>query len=265
MSAGRGVCLITGGSSGIGAATAELAAQAGYSVAIASLPEHRLDAQTLVTRLRTGDGHAAQFSVDVGDPQQVEQLFNHVETELGTISAVVNAAGVPLKSRVDELDTADVDRVFAVNVVGMIVSCREAVRRMTTARGGSGGSIVNVSSMAVTIAGRPGSSVYAASKAAVDVFSAALAKEVAREGVRVNVVRPGLVRSAMTRFVSEDPALEARVAESIAIGRLGEPIEVARAIVWLLSPDAGFVTGAHLDAAGGGYLVASNTPQQPRT
>jgi NAD(P)-dependent dehydrogenase (short-subunit alcohol dehydrogenase family) len=161
---------------------------------------------------------------------------------------------------VDELraaggTAATLEELFRVNVVGLILCCREAARRMSTARGGAGGSIVNVSSMAATIGGRTGKSHYAASKAAVDAFTVGFAKEVAAEGIRVNAVRPGVVATDMTAAGLRDPETRAEIEATIPMGRVGTPAEIANAILWLLSGEASFISGARLDASGGGFVI----------
>jgi NAD(P)-dependent dehydrogenase (short-subunit alcohol dehydrogenase family) len=159
---------------------------------------------------------------------------------------------------VSDLNFVAISRLIAVNVTGLMICCREAARLMSTASGGHGGSIVNVSSMAATIGGRPGHSVYAASKGAVDVFTKGFAKEVAREGIRVNTVRPGAVASAMTAALDANPNLKKSVEDSIPMGRIGEPREIADIALWLMSPASSLVTGAHIDAGGGGFNVAGS-------
>jgi NAD(P)-dependent dehydrogenase (short-subunit alcohol dehydrogenase family) len=168
----------------------------------------------------------------------------------------VNSAGINgRRGRVDEYDAAVLANVFAVNVIGLMLCCREAARRMSTKHGGKGGAIVNVSSMAATLGGRPGSSAYAASKGAVDAFSKGFAREAAAEGIRVNSVRPGMVLSEMTEGRLKDAAFRASIEASIPMRRVGEAHEIAEAVLWLLSDEASFITGAMLDASGGGYII----------
>ena len=159
---------------------------------------------------------------------------------------------------VRDLNFEAISRLIAINVTGLMICCREAARLMSTRSGGPGGSIVNVSSMAATIGGRPGHSVYAASKGAVDVFSKGFAKEVAREGIRVNTVRPGAVASTMTAGLEADPELKKAVEDSIPMGRIGQPGEIADIALWLMSPASSLITGAHIDAGGGGFNVAGS-------
>ncbi len=249
-----GACIVTGGSRGIGRSTARLAAAAGLAVAV----NYRNDAKAaaeVVAGIEKAGGRAVAIQADVASPADIVRLFEEAERALGPVTALVNSAGVSHNARVADLEAEGLQRLMAVNVVGLMLCCREAVRRMSTAMGGKGGAIVNVSSMAATIGGRPGASAYAASKAAVDVFSTGLAKEVAAEGVRVNVVRPGVTLTDMTGSLRENPELRQAVAASIAMQRVAEPEEVAEAIVWLLSDKASFVAGSHLNVGGGGFLV----------
>ncbi len=248
-------CLITGGSSGIGRATALLAARGGYRVAIASLPAHADDSARVVQAIRDGGGQAVALHGDVALRADIERLFGEAESAIGPLTAVVNGAGVYRESRVDAYEFDALAHMIAVNLTGVVYCCREAARRMSTRHGGAGGAIVNVSSMAATIGGRPGASAYAASKAAVDVFTTGFAREVAAEGIRVNTVRPGVTATAMTAHLERDPALRRKVEDSIPSGRIGQPEEVAEVILWLLSGKASLVTGAHVNAGGGGFQV----------
>jgi NAD(P)-dependent dehydrogenase (short-subunit alcohol dehydrogenase family) len=167
----------------------------------------------------------------------------------------VNSAGISRQMRVDEYDGKMLAQLFATNVTGLMLCCREAARRMSTKHGGKGGAIVNVSSMAATLGGRQGSSAYAATKGAVDSFTKGFAREVAAEGIRVNSIRPGMVLSEMTEGRLKDPDFRSRIEASIPMHRVGETPEIADAILWLLSDEASFITGAMLDAAGGGYMI----------
>ena len=248
-------CLITGGSSGIGRATALLAARGGYRVAIASLPAHADDSARVVQAILDGGGQAVALHGDVALRADIERLFGEAEAAIGPLTAVVNGAGVYCESRVDAYEFDALAHMIAVNLTGVVYCCREAARRMSTRHGGAGGAIVNVSSMAATIGGRPGASAYAASKAAVDVFTTGFAREVAAEGIRVNTVRPGVTATAMTAHLERDPALRRKVEDSIPSGRIGQPEEVAEVILWLLSGKASLVTGAHVNAGGGGFQV----------
>jgi NAD(P)-dependent dehydrogenase (short-subunit alcohol dehydrogenase family) len=259
------VLLVTGGASGIGAATARLAAEKGYSVAI-NYRSRVEEANRLVEKLRRSGVHAIAVQADITEPDDVERLFRTVDEELGPVTALVNSAGIGTPpTRVEDADPEQLRRLFSTNVFGLILSTREAVRRMSTARGGSGGVIVNLSSMAATIGGRPGASLYAASKGAVDVFTVGLAKEVAPEGIRAVSVRPGFTHTEMTAAAAEDPRLLAEISATIPYGRIGLVEEVAKPIVWLLSEDASFISGAVLDISGGGFVMGgARLPRRTR-
>ena len=252
-----GVLLITGGGRGLGAAGARLAAAGGALVAV-NYRTRRDAAEALVAEIAAAGGEAAAFAADVAEEAEVVALFNAVEDRLGALTALVNSAGLsPGASRVADFEAAPLQRLMAVNVVGTMLCCREAVRLMSTARGGGGGAIVNVSSMAAVTGGRGGGSHYAASKAAVDAFTIGLAKEVAGEGIRVNSVRPSMVRTDMTEARLADPASHASMAAAVAMNRIASAEEIAGPIVWLLSEAASFVSGACLDASGGGFVAAT--------
>ena len=185
----------------------------------------------------------------------IVRLFHETERVFGPITHLVNSAGIGRQMRVDEYDAQAIANLFTVNVTGLMLCCREAAKRMSTKHGGKGGAIVNVSSMAATLGGRPGSSAYAATKGAVDSFTKAFAREVAAEGIRVNSIRPGMVLSEMTEKRLQDQAFRSRIEASIPMHRVGQTHEIADAILWLLSDEASFITGAMLDAAGGGYIL----------
>ncbi len=252
-----GVLLITGGGRGIGAAAARLAAAEGTPVAV-HYRTRQDAAEALVAEIAAAGGEAAAFAADVAEEAEVVALFEAVEARLGRLTALVNSAGLsPDASRVADFEAAPLRRLMAVNVVGTMLCCREAVRRMSTECGGAGGAIVNLSSMAAVTGGRPGGSHYAASKAAVDAFTIGLAKEVAGEGIRVNSLRPAMVRTDMTEARLAEPASHARMAAAVAMNRIASAEEIARPIVWLLSEAASFVSGACLDAAGGGFVIGA--------
>lgn len=251
-----GTCLITGGARGIGRATARAAARAGWDVAV-NYRERADAADALVAELRALGRKAVAIRADVAVEADVVALFAAAERSLGPVRGLVNSAGIAVQNRVDALREADVRRMLEVNVIGLMLCCREAAKRMSSAHGGKGGSIVNVSSMAATIGGRAGSSAYAATKGAVDVFTMGFAKEVAAEGIRVNVVRPGVTDTDMIGAMRSGPK-RVEVEATIPMKRYGTPEEVAEAIVWLLSDKASFVTGTHLNAGGGGFLVGSS-------
>ena len=244
------IVLITGGSRGIGAATARLAAQRGYAVCINYL-DNRSAAEARVQEITGSGGSAIAIQADVSVEQDVVRLFKTVDQALGPIGALVNNVGiVDRQTRVENMDAARLDRVFAVNVTASFLCAREAVRRMSTKYGGNGGAIVNVSSVAAKL-GSPDEYVdYAAAKAAIDTFTIGLAKEVATEGIRVNAVRPGVVYTDIHASGGEPSRVE-RVKEYVPMKRGGQPDEIARAILWLLSDEASYSTGAIVDVSGG--------------
>ena len=245
-----GICLITGGGRGIGAATARLVARDGLAVAI-GYRERADAAEALAREIEQAGGRAVPVKGDVASEAAIVAMFDAAEKALGPVTHLVNSAGISVNARVQDFDAGAIAHLMQVNVTGLMLCCREAVRRMPA----SGGAIVNVSSMAATIGGRAGASAYAASKAAVDAFTTGLAKEVAKRGIRVSVVRPGMTRTDMTADRLNDPAIEAQLAATIAMHRVGEAHEIAEAIRWLLSPAASFVSGAHVNASGGGFII----------
>ena len=244
------VLLVTGASRGIGEATALLAAQQGWAVAV-NYTAHSLAADEVVRRIRAGGGTAMAVQADVANEAQVLAMFERVDAKLGPLSGLVNNAGVvDVSARVDEMDMARWRRMFDINVLGSMLCAREAVRRMSTRHGGAGGAIVNVSSAASRL-GSPGQYVdYAAAKGAVDAFTIGLAKEVGAEGIRVNAVRPGLIDAD----IHASGGLPNRVQDLkhlVPMQRGGTADEVAQAIVWLLSPAASYTTMSLLDVSGG--------------
>ena len=246
----QAIALITGGSRGIGAATALAAAQAGYTVAV-NYASNSLAADEVVRRIRAQGGNAIAVQADVADEAQVMAMFDKVDAKLGRISALVNSAGVVDQAcRVADMSLARLRRMLDTNVLGSMLCAREAVRRMSTRYGGEGGSIVNLSSVAATL-GSPGQYVdYAASKGAIDSFTLGLAREVAAEGVRVNAVRPGIIDTEIHASGGQPDRAE-RLGPAVPMQRAGRADEVAASIVWLLSPQASYTTGALLDVAGG--------------
>jgi len=244
------VLLITGGGRGIGAATALLAASRGYAVAV-NYATNSLAADEVVRTIRDNGGNAMAVQADVGDEAQVLAMFRKVDARFGRLTALVNNAGVvDMTARVDEMSFARLERMFRINVIGSFICAREAVRRMSTRYGGSGGAIVNISSGAARL-GSPGQYVdYAASKGAIDTFTIGLAKEVAEEGIRVNAVRPGLIDTEIHASGGlPDRAFE--LAPTVPMKRTGSAEEIAGAILWLLSPEASYTTTALLDVTGG--------------
>jgi NAD(P)-dependent dehydrogenase (short-subunit alcohol dehydrogenase family) len=244
------VLLVTGGSRGIGAATALLAAHSGWAVAV-NYTANSLAADEVVRQIRASGGQAMSVQADVADEAQVLRMFEHIDAKFGRLTGLVNNAGVvDVTARVDEMSVARWKRMFDINVIGSMICAREAVRRMSTRHGGEGGSIVNISSAASRL-GSPGQYVdYAAAKGAIDAFTIGLAKEVAAEGVRVNAVRPGLIETE----IHASGGLPNRVKELqhlVPVGRGGTAEEVAQGIVWLLSDAASYTTMSFLDISGG--------------
>ena len=247
---GPGVVLITGASRGIGAATARLAATRGYHICV-NYRSDRAAADRVVATIRDEGGTAIAAAADVANEDDVMRLFATVDNDLGTLAALVNNAGMlERQMRVETMDVARITRVLATNVTGTLLCAREAIKRMSTARGGRGGAIVNVSSMAARLGG-PGEYVdYAASKGAVDALTIGLAQEVAQEGIRVNAVRPGVIYTDIHASGGEAGRVD-RVKAFVPMRRGGHPEEVARAILWLLSDEASYSTGTFIDVSGG--------------
>jgi NAD(P)-dependent dehydrogenase (short-subunit alcohol dehydrogenase family) len=244
------VLLVTGGSRGIGAATALLAGQRGYAVAV-NYTADAASAAAVVERIQADGGQALAVQADVSDEAQVLAMFARVDHELGPLTALVNNAGVvDSTQRVDEQSLARWQRMFAINVFGTLLCAREAVKRMSTTHGGAGGAIVNVSSVAAHIGGAGQYVDYAAAKGAVDVFTLGLAREVATEGIRVNAVRPGVIDTEIHASGGQ-PGRAERLAPTIPMQRPGTAQEIAQAILWLLSDGSSYATGAVLDVAGG--------------
>ena len=242
--------LITGGSRGIGAATALLAAQRGYAVAV-NYTANSLAADDVVRQIRASGGHAITVQADVAVEAQVMAMFEKIDAKLGRLTALVNNAGVvDVAARVDEMSVARLKRMFDINVLGSFLCAREAVLRMSTRHGGGGGTIVNVSSVAARLGGAGQYVDYAASKGAIDAFTVGLAKELAAEGIRVNAVRPGIIKTDIHASGGQ-PDRAQQMAPLVPMQRTGSALEVAQAIVWLLSEQSSYTTGSLLDVAGG--------------
>jgi NAD(P)-dependent dehydrogenase (short-subunit alcohol dehydrogenase family) len=242
--------LITGAGRGIGAASALLAARRGWQVCV-NYRSDREAAGAVVRAIEEAGGKAFALQADVAREEEVLRLFAAIDERCGRLDGLVNNAGILARQmRVEQMDAARIGRILATNVTGSFLCAREAVLRMSTRRGGSGGAIVNVSSRAAVL-GASGEYVdYAASKAALDALTTGLAKEVADEGIRVNGVRPGLIDTGMHASGGE-PGRIARLKGSVPMGRGGEADEVARAILWLLSDEASYTTGSFIDVSGG--------------
>ena len=242
--------IVTGASRGIGAATALLAAERGYAVCV-NYVRNRLRADEVVQSIRRAGGRAVAVAADVAREHEILRMFETVDREFGPPDVLVNNAGVlEVQARVENADAARLARLFATNVIGSFLCAREAIRRMSTARGGRGGAIVNVSSVAARL-GAGGEYVdYAATKGAIDTFTVGLAREVADEGIRVNGVRPGFIHTDIHADGGE-PGRVDRSKGTLPMKRGGEAIEVARAILWLASDECSYTTGSILEVAGG--------------
>jgi NAD(P)-dependent dehydrogenase (short-subunit alcohol dehydrogenase family) len=242
--------LVTGGSRGIGAATALRCAQQGWTVAV-NYARDAAAAQALVERIAAAGGQALALQADVAVEAQVLAMFTRIDAELPPLGALVNNAGVvDVARRVEQMDVARLERIFAVNVIGSIVCAREAVRRMSTRHGGPGGAIVNLSSAAARL-GAAGQYVdYAAAKGAIDTFTLGLAREVATEGIRVNAVRPGIIDTEIHASGGQ-PDRAREMSPLVPMQRPGSADEVAQAIMWLLSDAASYTSGSVLDVTGG--------------
>ncbi|WP_444891584.1 SDR family oxidoreductase [Microbulbifer sp. DLAB2-AA] len=244
------VALITGGSRGIGAATAKLLAQRGYQIAI-SYRERRKQAEDLVNELQSLGVTAIAARADITSEDEIVRLFEKVDQNLGPINSLVNnAAIIKPQMRVELMDSQRINEILRTNITGTLLCCREAIKRMSTKSGGSGGTIVNISS-AASRSGSPNEYIdYAASKGAVDTLTIGLSQEVAGEGIRVNGVRPGFIYTEMHADGGEPDRIE-RVKSAIPLKRGGQAEEVAKAVAWLLGDESTFTTGSFIDVAGG--------------
>ena len=244
------VMLITGGSRGIGAATARLAAKSGYDVAV-NYAGNKAAAERVVADIREMGRKAVAIQADVGMPDEIGRLFKTVDAEFGRLDAFLNNAGILDKaSKFVDIPVERLQRILAVNTVGAFVAAQEAVRRMSTRLGGRGGVIVNMSSMAAKLGGPNEATDYAASKGAIDTLTVGLAKEVATEGIRVNAVRPGLIDTDIQRDTGIPDRIE-RYKPMVPMQRGGTAEEVADAVLWLCSDQSSYCTGILLDVSGG--------------
>ena len=244
------ILIVTGGSRGIGAATARLAGTRGYAVCV-NYHQNQAAADTVVRDIERAGGRAIAVAADVAREADVVRLFQTVDEQLGRVTALANNAGiVERQMRVEAIDAERLQRILATNVIGPFLCAREAIRRMSTRHGGAGGAIVNVSSIASRL-GAPDEYVdYAASKGAIDTLTIGLAREVVSEGIRVNAVRPGIVDTDIHASGGEPDRVQ-RVTPSIPMKRAGQPEEIAHAILWLLSDEASYATGTIVDITGG--------------
>jgi NAD(P)-dependent dehydrogenase (short-subunit alcohol dehydrogenase family) len=244
------VLVVTGGGRGIGAASARLAAQRGYAVCVNYLRDESA-AQNLKNEIERSGGKAIAVAADVSSEADVVRLFETTDRALGRVTALVNNAGIVDRgARVEQMTAERLTRMFAINVNGSFLCAREAIKRMSTRHGGPGGVIVNLSSIAAKLGGSGEYVDYAASKGAIDTFTVGLAREVGPEGIRVNGVRPGIIRTEI-HMASGDPGRVDRIGPMAPLGRAGDAEEVARAILWLLSDEASYTSGAIVDVSGG--------------
>jgi NAD(P)-dependent dehydrogenase (short-subunit alcohol dehydrogenase family) len=244
------VLLVTGGSRGIGAAIARAAGRAGYRVGV-NYHQSEAAARGVVADIERAGGAAVALRADVGKEADVVALFRQLDEAFGTLDVLVNNAGVLASFRVDELSEVSLESLFRANVFSAFYCAREAVRRMSTAHGGRGGAIVNLSSVASRLGGLAGGAAYAASKGAIDTLTLALAKEVGREGIRVNALRPGLIATDIHQIHGGLEQMERMAAAAVPLGRSGSAEEVAEVALWLASDAASYVHGAVVDVAGG--------------
>ncbi len=244
------VMLVTGASRGIGAEIALLAGRSGYRVGVNYLRSEAA-ANAVVAQIRAAGGEAIPLQADVGHLDQVERMFAQLDEAFGPLDVLVNNAGVLANFRVDAVDDTNVADLFRANVFSIYFCSREAVRRMSTAHGGKGGVIVNMSSVAARLGGLGGGSAYAASKGAIDSFNLALAREVGAEGIRVNAIRPGLISTGIHDVHGGVAKMEQMAKSAVPLGRAGSAAEVAQVTLWLASDAASYVHGTVVDVAGG--------------
>ena len=245
-----GVLIVTGGGRGIGAAIAREASRHGYKVCV-NYSQSREKAETIAGEIREAGGQAIAYQADVAEEAQVVAMFEEVDRALGPVTAMVNNAGIDYTTHTGDVGVDGISRVFAVNVTGAFLCARESIRRMSTARGGLGGVIVNISSVSPKTGGMPGDVVYTASKGAMDAFTIALAKEVGGEGIRVCAVRPGITETEIFDTNVGLDAVKEMARKTVPLGRIGQPEEIATMTLWLCSEEASYVTGTLFDVSGG--------------
>jgi NAD(P)-dependent dehydrogenase (short-subunit alcohol dehydrogenase family) len=246
-----GFIIVTGGSRGIGAAICRRLAADGYAVAV-NYAANANAAEATVAEIKKSGGRAQAFQADVANPAQIPRLFEQATQALGPLAGLVNNAGVTGRfATTDQREAEELTQLFQINVIGTVLACKEAVLRLSTKQGGSGGSIVNISSIAARLGGLPGLASYAASKGAVDSFTKGLANEVGPEGIRVNAVAPGFTATDMNRDALAKPTFRERMEGMTPLRRIGAPEEIAEAAAWLISPAAAFVTGSVVTVSGG--------------
>ena len=242
--------LITGGSRGIGAATARLAASRGYDVAV-NYSGSAAAAETVAADIRAAGRRAVAIRADVADPGQIRAMFAELDRQFGRLDAFFNNAGI-LFAGTPFMDIGEeqLDRIIAINFKGAYIAAQEAARRLARSRGGNGGAIVNMSSMLAKLGGGMENNDYGATKAAIEAMTIGMAKELAGDGVRVNAVRPGLIDTEIHARAG-DPERVGRLLGSVPLGRAGTAEDVAEAVLWLLSDQAAYTTGTIVDVAGG--------------
>ena len=246
-----GLIIVTGGSRGIGAAICSRLAADGYAVAVNYAADVKA-AEATVAEIKKAGGRAQAFQADVADAAQLHRLFEQATEALGPLAGLVNNAGVSGRfATTDEREAAELMQLFQINVIGTILACKEAVLRLSTKHGGSGGAIVNISSIAARLGGLPGLAAYAATKGAVESFTKGLATEVGPEGIRANVVAPGFTATDMNRDYLAQASVRERIEGMTPLRRVGAPEEIAEAAAWLISPAAAFVTGSVVTVSGG--------------
>lgn len=245
-----GVLIVSGGGRGIGAAIAREAGRQGYKVCV-NYSRSQVPAETVAEEIRARGTEAIAIKADVGCEDEVTAMFQEVDRSLGPVTAMINNAGIDHKTSIADMEVADLHRVMTINVAGAFLCARESIRRMSSNRGGSGGVIINISSVSARTGGMPGDVIYTASKGAIDAFTIGLAKEVARDNIRVCAVRPGITETEIFDSNIGLEAIKAMARDIVPLGRIGRPEEIAGLTLWLCSPAASYVTGALFDVSGG--------------